>query len=193
MIQTSFSGVMVAKENSWSQSSIRPGDDSDNVLSAEDISGMPNKSQSSIRPGDDSDVHDSRGAGPQAEVSQSSIRPGDDSDTMVNEIRTPEGWKLESQSSIRPGDDSDISGGRDNGKYTTSLSQSSIRPGDDSDSRETQRRNPAKNCRNPVFALEMIQTRRAGAACAILTWVSRNPVFALEMIQTFDRPAPVSI
>jgi len=37
-------------------------------------------------------------------------------------------------------------------------------------------------CRNPVFALEMIQTEMAILYASRV--LSRNPVFALEMIQT---------
>ena len=66
------------------------------------------------------------------------------------------------------------------------LSQSSIRPGDDSDYYYHLVGEGISEGRNPVFALEMIQTwssqpRRPSAAN------SRNPVFALEMIQTFIR------
>ena len=60
-----------------------------------------------------------------------------------------------SQSSIRPGDDSD--GARLRTRMTTTASQSSIRPGDDSDL-TTSNQYPSKKRRNPVFALEMIQT-----------------------------------
>ena len=109
--------------------------------------------------------------------SQSSIRPGDDSDTVSRMIATV---PMRSQSSIRPGDDSDI-------PSNTELAQAASR--------------------NPVFALEMIQTTmtpihfrvtksqssiRPGddsdsrnLVCGWLdTYKSRNPVFALEMIQT---------
>ena len=90
-------------------------------------------------------------------MSQSSIRPGDDSDNIAN-------WRfgirgIWSQSSIRPGDDSDSS------EVAAIIcaavvSQSSIRPGDDSDTVTIEKNSPNYNlnCRNPVFALEMIQT-----------------------------------
>ena len=62
-------------------------------------------------------------------------------------------------------------------------SQSSIRPGDDSDIASWLWSFGDGTSRNPVFALEMIQTvqtrdRRASGL------FRRNPVFALEMIQT---------
>jgi len=43
--------------------------------------------------------------------------------------------------------------------------------------------------RNPVFALEMIQTFHGFSGRCIMIQFSRNPVFALEMIQTVLRLA----
>jgi len=113
--------------------------------------------------------------------SQSSIRPGDDSD--LNAERTIRWEFLWSQSSIRPGDDSD--------NYTlyrvetkVVWSQSSIRPGDDSDLKRLHySKSLSRKSRNPVFALEMIQTQMDVAKSQALD-LRRNPVFALEMIQT---------
>ncbi len=42
--------------------------------------------------------------------------------------------------------------------------------------------------RNPVFALEMIQTFQEGEIMENILPVCRNPVFALEMIQTAEKP-----
>jgi len=71
-------------------------------------------------------------------------------------------------------------------------SQSSIRPGDDSDKilsaaiwRTLQRR-------NPVFALEMIQTLE-NFGVVLHHNLSRNPVFALEMIQTVTQSRTVNV
>ncbi len=44
-----------------------------------------------------------------------------------------------------------------------------------------------ENGRNPVFALEMIQTNGGKASQANATTKGRNPVFALEMIQTIKK------
>ena len=62
-------------------------------------------------------------------------------------------------------------------------SQSSIRPGDDSDSSTLHSAHHPSSGRNPVFALEMIQTPNHERSMCWLS-KSRNPVFALEMIQT---------
>ena len=44
--------------------------------------------------------------------------------------------------------------------------------------------------RNPVFALEMIQTLMGSGGCMKCVTSGRNPVFALEMIQTFPKIKP---
>jgi len=61
-------------------------------------------------------------------------------------------------------------------------SQSSIRPGDDSDPIRATAFVSFSTSRNPVFALEMIQTYRSAGDEKKSS--RRNPVFALEMIQT---------
>ena len=63
------------------------------------------RSQSSIRPGDDSDFEDYYVLITAFVGSQSSIRPGDDSDTREQNLNNSTFKR--SQSSIRPGDDSD--------------------------------------------------------------------------------------
>ena len=72
---------------------------------------------------------------------------------------------------------------RDGAVHQTS--QSSIRPGDDSDGFCADglvgRRSGG---RNPVFALEMIQTNPTAIMLSLAMHLCRNPVFALEMIQT---------
>ena len=75
--------------------------------------------------------------------------------TYSNEKYHRNKFKL-SQSSIRPGDDSD----RPSLPlfYPPCMSQSSIRPGDDSDADVSRRTSSTAKSRNPVFALEMIQT-----------------------------------
>ena len=80
MIQTDIDLETSLFEYNLSQSSIRPGDDSDRGLLRFRGGGGDNLSQSSIRPGDDSDIPDSRKNEPGIKKSQSSIRPGDDSD-----------------------------------------------------------------------------------------------------------------
>jgi len=66
----------------------------------------------------------------------------------------------------------------------THPSQSSIRPGDDSDCKVLLGSMSPKESRNPVFALEMIQTFIANVNTCEEKKLRRNPVFALEMIQT---------
>ena len=128
MIQTAISGSQLVHTIFKSQSSIRPGDDSDGVTRPVKRTRFPS-SQSSIRPGDDSDKGESREQEP-AQRSQSSIRPGDDSDnkSLLNAALSAK----KSQSSIRPGDDSDKAE-LDAYLARRKKSQSSIRPGDDSD------------------------------------------------------------
>ena len=63
------------------------------------------------------------------------------------------------------------------------MSQSSIRPGDDSDRFSLDLHSRSKPSRNPVFALEMIQTVTPVVPPSSVQQC-RNPVFALEMIQT---------
>ena len=91
-------------EQRESQSSIRPGDDSD-VTPSTKTSLKLTGSQSSIRPGDDSDSNSHGWSYSGYNGSQSSIRPGDDSDSDSTDITETDGGG--SQSSIRPGDDSD--------------------------------------------------------------------------------------
>jgi len=98
--------------------------------------GVSVESQSSIRPGDDSDAP-IPGTNDYRVMSQSSIRPGDDSDKESFSVFGAE-EEIQSQSSIRPGDDSDPSSAQY--KFGTPSSQSSIRPGDDSDHSHQQRR-----------------------------------------------------
>ncbi len=67
---------------------------------------------------------------------------------------------IRSQSSIRPGDDSDSSRPLTPQRQAEEESQSSIRPGDDSDPTGLAATAMILAGRNPVFALEMIQTGR---------------------------------
>jgi len=89
-------------------------------------------------------------------MSQSSIRPGGDSDRLL--ARCARLGPGRSQSSIRPGGDSDAIGLVQWAGGLAKESQSSIRPGGDSD-RNCVFEQPSETRRNPVFALEVIQTR----------------------------------
>ena len=138
-----------------SQSSIRPGDDSDSIMPRARIRQLVNRSQSSIRPGDDSDMISSprilrmpTGRNPVFALEMIQTFPHQ-SDQSCD-------WPR-SQSSIRPGDDSDVA----QPSWIPALaskSQSSIRPGDDSDRNAWSLPEASTKGRNPVFALEMIQT-----------------------------------
>ena len=66
-------------------------------------------------------------------------------------------------------------------------SQSSIRPGDDSDLASGASEVVNYISRNPVLALEMIQTVSWHTVSKEQARMRRNPVFALEMIQTMSQ------
>jgi len=86
MIQTPRYLFSTGNSGSKSQSSIRPGDDSDRVAIGHWSCGWIGTSQSSIRPGDDSDIQLPFSDPKPVALSQSSIRPGDDSDQTLTGV-----------------------------------------------------------------------------------------------------------